>query len=114
MPAEKPMTIRLKYYEAGSGLQPLVLLHAQGVDSLSLSKRFHVYAVDCYGHGGSLHDPSKYNVKDIGGAVARLIEDVERVARLIRDCSVARFDCGHGIHTDKPKEFLRCVMGQDT
>ena len=49
----------------------MVLLHARGVDSRSfanvikpLSKRFHVYAVDCYGHGGSLHDPSKYNVGD--------------------------------------------------
>ena len=75
--------IRLRYYEAKNDLQPLVLLHAQGVDSLSfagvvkpLSKRFHVYAVDCYGHGGSLHDPSQYNVRDIGGAVARLIADV--------------------------------------
>lgn len=66
--------IKLKYYEAKNDLQPLVLLHAQGVDSLSfadvikpLSKQFHVYAVDCCGHGGSLHDPSKYSVKDIGG-----------------------------------------------
>ena len=41
-----------------------------------LSKRFHIYAVDCYGHGESLHDASKYNVKDIGGAVTRLVADV--------------------------------------
>lgn len=75
--------IKLKYYEAKNDFQPLVLLHAQGVDSLSfagiikpLSKKFHVYAVDCYGHGGSLHDPSKYNVKDIGNAIIRFIEEV--------------------------------------
>ena len=75
--------IKLKYYETKNDLQPLVLLHAQGVDSLSfeqimkpLSKKFHVYAVDCYGHGGSLHDPSKYHVKDIGEAIASFIGDV--------------------------------------
>ena len=75
--------IKLKYYEVKNDLQPLVLLHAQGVDSLSfakvikpLSKKFHIYAVDCYGHGGSLHDPSKYNVKDIGNAVTSFIGDV--------------------------------------
>ena len=46
--------LKLKYYEVENDLQPLVLLHAQGVDSLSfeqvmksLSKKFHVYAVDC-------------------------------------------------------------------
>ena len=58
-------------------------MSAQGVDSLSfagvikpLSKQFHLYAVDCYGHGGSLHDPAQYNVRDIGSAVSRLIADV--------------------------------------
>ena len=40
-------------------------------------------------------------------------EDVARVLGLIRDCTVVRFDCGHGIHTDKPKEFLQCVMAQN-
>ena len=75
--------IKLKYYEIKNALPPLVLLHAQGVDSSSfadvmkpLSKKFHVYAVDCYGHGGSLHDASKYNVRDIGEAVIRFVEDV--------------------------------------
>ena len=75
--------IKLNYYEVKNELQPLVLLHAQGVDSLSfadvikpLSKQFHVYALDYYGHGRSLHDPAQYNVRDIGSAIARFIEDV--------------------------------------
>ena len=83
--------IKLIYYEVKNDLQPLVLLHAQGVDSLSfadvikpLSKQFHVYAVDCFGHGGSLHDPSKYNIKDIRDAIARWIGDViNRKIRLL-------------------------------
>ena len=39
-------------------------------------------------------------------------EDVERVSELISDCTVVRFDCGHGIHTARPKEFVRCIMAQ--
>ena len=38
--------------------------------------------------------------------------DVERVSELVRNCTVIRFDCGHGIHTEKPKEFVQCVMAQ--
>ena len=47
----------LHYFESGKG-EPLVLLHAQGTDSTSfenvipkLAKHYHVYAVDCFGHG---------------------------------------------------------------
>lgn len=75
--------VELKYYELKNDRRPLVLLHAQGVDATSfdnvwtkLAKKYHVYAVDCYGHGGSLHDAAKYNVVDIGKAMIRFIEDV--------------------------------------
>jgi len=79
----KDQGIKLKYYEMENDRQPLVLIHAQGVDATSfdhvwakLTKKYHVYAVDCYGHGGSLHDAAQYNVVDIGKAVIRFIEDV--------------------------------------
>lgn len=79
----KNQGIELKYYEIENDLQPLVLIHAQGVDATSfdnvwakLAKKYHIYAVDCYGHGGSLHDAARYNVADIGKAVIRFIEDV--------------------------------------
>ena len=52
--------IRLKYYEVKNSFQPLVFIHAQGVDGQSyanvakqLSKKFHIYSVDCYGHGAA-------------------------------------------------------------
>ena len=35
---------------------------------------------------------------------------VERVSELIRGYAVARFDCRHGIYTDKLKEFVRCIV----
>lgn len=73
----------IQYYEIRNDLKPLVLLHAQAVDSTSffgvmpkLARYFHVYAVDCYGHGGSLRDASKYNVVDIGNAVIDFIQNV--------------------------------------
>lgn len=73
----------LKYYEIANNLQPLVLIHAQGVDGSSytnvakqLSKKFHIYSIDCYGHGGSRHDPADYDIKSISEAVIDFIEHV--------------------------------------
>lgn len=79
----KKQGIKLNYYELKNDLQPLVIIHAQGVDSTSfkkvsaqLSKKYHVYLVDCYGHGKSLHDATQYNVADIGKAIISFIEDI--------------------------------------
>ena len=57
---------------------------------------------------------ARTEINDDGILMAALgEEDVERVSQSIRDCTVIRFDCGHGIHTDKAKDFLRSVMAQD-
>lgn len=79
----KKQGIELAYCELENDFQPLVLIHAQGVDSTSfaqvwtqLSKKYHVYSVDCYGHGKSLRDAKQYNIADIGKAVIRFMEDV--------------------------------------
>ncbi len=78
----KKQAAELKYYEIRNNLRPLVLIHAQGVDSTSfenvwkaLSAKYHVYSVDCYGHGGSLHNPKYYNIVDISGAIINFIRD---------------------------------------
>ena len=74
----KKQGIELNYYEITNSLQPLVLIHAQGVDATSfknvwgrLSEKYHVYSIDCYGHGESLHNAEQYNVEDIGNAIIR-------------------------------------------
>ena len=36
-------------------------------------------------------------------------EDLEQVIKLISNIKVEYFDCGHGIHSEKPKEFINCV-----
>lgn len=76
------MDTLLHYYELPNDLPPLVLIHAQGVYALSydnvmgnLSDKFHVYAIDCYGHGASLHKKEQYNIKAIGDAVISFIEN---------------------------------------
>ncbi len=38
-------------------------------------------------------------------------EDLKKAAGLIADCQIVRFDCGHGIHIEKPKAFLACLAG---
>ena len=58
----------LNYYEIKTDNPKLLLLHAQGTNSLSfmnvvgkLSKHFHIYLVDYYGHGkSSLHQIVNY------------------------------------------------------
>lgn len=74
---------KLKYYEVANHLQPLVLIHAQGVDGRSfdhvikpLSKKFHIYSVDCYGHGKSKHDPNDYNIRSISNAMIDFVENI--------------------------------------
>ena len=73
----------LNYYEIKSNKPKLLLLHAQGTNSLSfmsvinkLSKYFHIYLVDYYGHGKSSFNREKYNLVDIGNDIIKFIEDI--------------------------------------
>ena len=59
---------RIAYLEGPDQGPALLLIHGQMVDKYNyapalpeLAKSFHVFAVDCYGHGGSSHDPAKYS-----------------------------------------------------
>lgn len=73
----------LYYYEIKNDKPKLLLLHAQGTDSMSykaclnkLSKYYHLYLVDCYGHGKSSHNKNKYNLMDIGNDLIKFIKNV--------------------------------------
>ena len=73
----------LNYYEIKNEKPKLLLLHAQGTDSLSfikvikkLSNHFHIYLIDYYGHGKSSHNREKYNLKDIGNDIIKFIEEI--------------------------------------
>lgn len=53
---------------------------------------------------------AKTNTSEDGILMAALSEeDLERVTKLITDCQIVRFDCGHGIHIEHPKNFIECL-----
>lgn len=45
--------------------------------------------------------------KLIQGALTN--EDLEQVIKLISNIQVVYFNCGHGIHNEKPREFIKSV-----
>lgn len=73
----------INYGEGKSAGVPLLLIHGQGVSWEDyakvlggLSKAYHVYAVDCYGHGGSSKDQKKYTAAANGADLVWFIENV--------------------------------------
>ena len=60
--------VTVNYAEGPSDGLALLLIHGQGMEwedyspvLPALAKRYHVFAVDCLGHGESAHDPSLYS-----------------------------------------------------
>ena len=71
VPALSPTT--LNYAEGPDNGPALVLVHGQGMQwedyarvLPELAKRYHVFAVDCFGHGESAHDSALYSCQAIG------------------------------------------------
>lgn len=84
---EKQVTLAdgsvINYAEGPDNGEPLLLIHGQTTaweDYCTvlpkLSKNWHVYAVDCYGHGGSTHDESKYYLNVLGDDLIWFINEV--------------------------------------
>lgn len=84
--AEKQVAINgttLNYAEGPANGPALLLIHGQGVDWKNyrkvlpeLSRHFHVYAVDCYGHGASARAPEKYSANALGADLQQFIRQV--------------------------------------
>lgn len=73
----------LNYGEGPDNGPALLLIHGQGVSwedyaavLPELSKYFHVFAVDCFGHGQSSHDPTLYSCAANGQALIWFIEHI--------------------------------------
>lgn len=63
----------INYAEGPDNGEALLLIHGQtgawedyAMVLPDLSENYHVFAVDCYGHGSSTHDESKYYLKENG------------------------------------------------
>jgi pimeloyl-ACP methyl ester carboxylesterase len=85
--AEKQVTLPddsvICYAEGPNNGEALLLIHGQtgAWESYTsvlpeLSKNWHVFAVDCYGHGESTHDASKYYLDKNGDDLIWFIENV--------------------------------------
>ena len=66
----------VNYAEGPDNGPALVLVHGQGMQwedyarvLPDLAQRYHVFAVDCFGHGESSHDPALYSCQAIGEAL---------------------------------------------
>ncbi|MBQ9042590.1 MAG: alpha/beta hydrolase [Eggerthellaceae bacterium] len=83
---EKQATVNgavVNYAEGPDSGPVLLLVHGQGMEwedyasvLPDLAKRYHVFAVDCFGHGESEHDPALYSCMANGDAVIALAHDV--------------------------------------
>lgn len=73
----------INYGEGPKGGTPLLLIHGQMVSwegyvkvLEKLSESYHIYAVDCHGHGGSAKNPQKYTAAAMGSDFTWFIENV--------------------------------------
>ena len=83
---EKQATVNgatVNYAEGPANGPALMLVHGQGMEwedyasvLPELSKRYHVFAVDCFGHGESAHDPALYACSANGDALIALAKQV--------------------------------------
>lgn len=78
-----PHGTRIHYAKGPDSGPPLLLIHGQtgcwkdyGPVLSRLSRRWQVYAVDCYGHGQSSHDPSRYSLQANGEDLLWLLREV--------------------------------------
>ena len=73
----------LNYVEDPTNGPVLLLIHGQAVDWKNyakvlpkLSQQYHVFAIDCYGHGNSTRIPEKYSTVAMGTDISIFIEKV--------------------------------------
>lgn len=75
----------IAYGEGPDNGPALLLIHGQSTDWKSyagvlpeLARRYHVYAVDCFGHGRSAHDPALYDAAGHGVQLGAFLDQVVR------------------------------------
>ena len=71
-----PRTAVINYAEGPDNGPALLLVHGQSTEwedyaraLPDLAQRYHVFAVDCFGHGESTHDPALYSLAAQGAAL---------------------------------------------
>ncbi|MFJ9556524.1 alpha/beta fold hydrolase [Nocardiopsis sp. NPDC101807] len=82
--------VLLNYAEGPANGPPLLLVHGQVTDWRSwhrvlpaLSRDFHVFAVDCHGHGGSARVPERYTAKAVAADLEGFLDRVVGAPALV-------------------------------
>lgn len=80
---QTPDGATISYGEGPAGGPPLLLIHGQTTDWTDyvdvlgpLAADWHVFAVDCFGHGGSTKDPALYPARPQGAALRWFLESI--------------------------------------
>lgn len=87
----------ISYLEGPNNGEPLLLIHGQMVSKEDyakvlpkLSNHFHIFAVDCYGHGKSSKNPDKYQLISIRDDLIDFMRDVIRENHFFRGILLER------------------------
>ncbi len=117
--------IKLSYYEIRRNLPVLMMLHAQGTNALSYDPFFgEAFYSDTF-HAGIPHEDILKKIScntllmkaktayDKDGHIllaAMSEEDAQLVKKMVDKCKIMRFECGHGVHIEKEREFIRAIL----
>lgn len=117
--AEKKTTVggaTVNYAEGPSNGPALLLVHGQGMEwedyasvLPELSKRYHVFAVDCFGHGESEHDPALYTCKANGDALITFAREVICAPYMVSGHSSGGILTAY-IAANDPENVTTCVL----
>lgn len=115
-PADDGMV--LHYGEAGKEGTALVLIHGQGMSLFDydkvlpyLAKDYHVFAIDCPGHGKSSKNNKYYNCKAIGDSICGFIRTVVQEPCLVSGHSSGGILAAYIAGTEK--NFVKGALLED-
>lgn len=107
----------LSFVEGPARRRPLILLH--GIGSRwqpfqpilpALAEKYHVYALDLRGHGGSSHTPGAYRLDDYTGDVREFIKHEVREAAAIYGHSLGAL-VGINLAAQAPEDVCSLIIG---
>ena len=117
--AEKQATVNgatINYAEGPASGPALLLIHGQGMEwedyatvLPELAKRYHVFAIDCFGHGESAHDPSMYTCSGGGDALIAFAEQVIGENYIVSGHSSGGILAAY-VTAHDPKHVTACVL----
>jgi pimeloyl-ACP methyl ester carboxylesterase len=106
----------VNYAEGPDNGPALLLVHGQGMEwedyasvLPELAKRYHVFAVDCFGHGESAHEPALYTCAANGDAVIAFAAQVVGGPYIVSGHSSGGVIAAY-VAANDPEHVVACVL----